>query len=605
MVHTFTEWCGRGRLRTQGRDITATSSTPSKMSQEPPKKVIPPRPAPPISLERDATPHEHFEATYQEAYQLIDRGITLITEGHNAQASVLLQKGLGLIDKALAIKIESFDCSAEKTQEYAEMQVKMRCTRKEVLEHFSDAQAASGGTGGRQQVEDAPPSYDDYLRSLESGASGSSAAAASTAGARAVGDNNIASYPTLSPDWEMVNNSPVVTPVVNAQQGEMILNIENGVQIFFILPDGTVTSPSYPSFLAIFTFPEPIKGIPGTDANARGFLQVGEWSYPLVPAQSPVLHSFYGAYMFPNFSSSEAGSSVGVILPDSVDKDTRDLFEQILTQMTSYQKQAPPSEEAATAIKESTAERIAAGAEAVSKGVVWGAAKLSELISFGSESLKEYVPPATEKKEIDPKWHKTASVARDVSGKAVKVSGYLLSQVGKATMALGRKAAPHLQRHGTKAITHLTGQTEKEASSNVDGVMEVAAGAVKGASTIYMGLESAAATLATSLTDSTVKVVTHRYGEEVGSLTDNTLYAVGQTAWAGHNIASLGVKGVAKRAAKDTGKALVLQHEEKKKAGQGVEEAEEAMEQDTPKEEKQDAEQPPVRPVREKKAFPL
>lgn len=44
----------------------------------------------------------------------------------------------------------------------------------------------------------------------------------------------------------------------------------------------------------------------------------------------------------------------------------------------------------------------------------------------------------------------------------------------------------------------------------VGGVMEVAAGAVKGASTIYMGLESAAATLATSLTDNTVKVVTHR-----------------------------------------------------------------------------------------------
>lgn len=39
----------------------------------------------------------------------------------------------------------------------------------------------------------------------------------------------------------------------------------------------------------------------------------------------------------------------------------------------------------------------------------------------------------------------------------------------------------------------------------------MAAGAVKGASTIYMGLESAAATLATSLTDNTVKVVTHRY----------------------------------------------------------------------------------------------
>lgn len=96
-----------------------------------------------------------------------------------------------------------------------------------------------------------------------------------------------------------------------------------------------------------------------------------------------------------------------------------------------------------------------------------------------------------------------------------------------------------------------------------------------------------------------------RYGEEAGTLTDNTLYAVGQTAWAGHNIASLGVKGVAKRAAKDTGKALVIQHEEKKKSGQGVEEAEEAMEEDKGKEEEQDIEQAPVKPIRVKKAHPL
>ena len=68
---------------------------------------------------------------------------------------------------------------------------------------------------------------------------------------------------------------------------------------------------------------------------------------------------------------------------------------------------------------------IPTGAEAVSKGVVWGAGKLSELISFGSDSLKDYVQPATQKKEVDPNWHKTAAVARDISGKAVKVSGYL------------------------------------------------------------------------------------------------------------------------------------------------------------------------------------
>lgn len=48
--------------------------------------------------------------------------------------------------------------------------------------------------------------------------------------------------------------SPSVTPVMSPQNGELIFQIENGVQIFFIYPDGRVTSPSYPSFLYIFTF---------------------------------------------------------------------------------------------------------------------------------------------------------------------------------------------------------------------------------------------------------------------------------------------------------------------------------------------------------------
>ncbi|KAK8731804.1 hypothetical protein OTU49_007270 [Cherax quadricarinatus] len=131
--------------------------------------------------------------------------------------------------------------------------------------------------------------------------------------------------------------------------------------------------------------------------------------------------------------------------------------------------------------------------------------------------------------------------------------------------------------------------------------MEVAAGALRGASTIYMSLETAAATLASSITDNTVKVITHKYGDDAGHLADNTLYAVGQTALAGHNISSLGVKGIAKRTAKDTGRALVYEHEAKKKesvtSGQ-VEKADEAVENENPG-------SVPVRPVREKKKPPL
>ncbi|XP_066977714.1 spartin isoform X3 [Macrobrachium rosenbergii] len=577
------------------------------MASEESKRPAPERPPPPSNLTESslASQEEEFSRFYKEAYKHIDLGITLVTEGNHVQASGVLQKGLALIDKALNIKVESFDCGAEEIQQYAEMQNKMRCTRKQVLAHFADSQTSNAsGNNTRDGIEDAPPSYDDYLKSLESASSND-----------ASGENASTSYPRLSAlnpqvqdaAFAEIMESPIVTPVMSPQNGEMVFQVENGVQIFFIYADGRVTSPSYPSFLAVFLFPENIGGV-ATPDGARGFLQVGEWSYPLIPARSPVLHSFYGAYMFPDVTNSVPGSSVGIILPDTVDKETRSLFEQILTDLTCYQLQEAPkgvdAEHEMQLVQYSNAERISAGlvagAEAISKGVVWGAEKLGELISFGSETLKSHIRPEEQKKEIDPKWQTTAKVARDVSGKAVKVSGYLLSQVGRATMALGRRMAPHIQKQGTRAISHLTGQKEAEASGNVEGALEVAAGVVKGASTVYMGLETAAATLLTNITDNTVKVVTHKYGEEAGALTDNTMYAVGQTAMAGHNIASLGVKGIAKRAAKDTGKALVYQHEEKRKQGQeAVEKAEEAME--TSQEESEEAGSAPVRPVREKK----
>ncbi|KAK7069582.1 Spartin [Halocaridina rubra] len=172
---------------------------------------------------------------------------------------------------------------------------------------------------------------------------------------------------------------------MSPQNGEMIFQVENGVQIFFIYPDGRVTSPSYPSFLAVFTFPQPIGG--ATNPNgARGFLQVGEWSYPLVPAQSPVLHSFYGAYMFPDVTNSVPGTSVGVILPDAVDKDTRGLFEQILTQLTCYQLQETPvgvdADQQAQLVQYTTSQRIASGLVAV----LWNNAMFPNILSKYSAS---------------------------------------------------------------------------------------------------------------------------------------------------------------------------------------------------------------------------
>lgn len=48
-----------------------------------------------------------------------------------------------------------------------------------------------------------------------------------------------------------------------------------------------------------------------------------------------------------------------------------------------------------------------------------------------------------------------------------------------------------------------------------------------------------------------------RYGSHAGKLAENGLYAIGNTVLTVNNVDNLGIKAVAKRAAKDTGKALV------------------------------------------------
>ena len=65
----------------------------------------------------------------------------------------------------------------------------------------------------------------------------------------------------------------------------------------------------------------------------------------------------------------------------------------------------------------------------------------------------------------------------------------------------------------------------------------------------------------------------HRYGNEAGQLTENMLYAGGNIAMTAHNANNFGVKAVAKRAAKDTGKAVLHDLKEKSKgqSGQGQE----------------------------------
>lgn len=48
-----------------------------------------------------------------------------------------------------------------------------------------------------------------------------------------------------------------------------------------------------------------------------------------------------------------------------------------------------------------------------------------------------------------------------------------------------------------------------------------------------------------------------RYGHQIGLATDNAMYTLGNTLLSAHNVTQLGPKAIAKRAAKDTAKAVI------------------------------------------------
>ena len=162
---------------------------------------------------------------------------------------------------------------------------------------------------------------------------------------------------------------------------------------------------------------------------------------------------------------------------------------------------------------------------------------------------------------------------RWVSSGACKVSGWMVSKVGLATMALGRLVAPHLERGATRALTSLTSKSSNEASGQLAIAAEIAGGTVAAVSTMYLALENSSKILAKNMADSTVKIVSHKYGQDMAAVTDAALATAGNSYLTFYNAAALGKyddannimfmvgtagpKGIAKRAVKDTAKVAI------------------------------------------------
>ncbi|XP_021960959.1 spartin isoform X2 [Folsomia candida] len=529
-----------------------------------------------------------FASLARNAFSTTASAQRLDGSGSKEAAFKEYDRALTLIDKAIKLSLSAAHVEEDAGSSSIDIPTQLRITRKHILERVTDLQhegnnnnnSATGASGPvlEPRQPQFPPAYGELEAALEE------IAAAEMEGGT-----------------EGLNPLPVHAKEVYFIPGE--------VQIYFISAEDNVSAPSYPSFLRLVTL-EPggggLEGAGGVVASSvPAFLQVGDWTYPLVPQHSPLFRSTEGIYIFPDLSSPNLrGSYVGLILPESLPASSRTAFEDTLLSLvgtnafppvlehpatttatteeaTTTKPEKPPRPPApatgqvaplpaaAAQVAGESAERrlstkIAEGAEVVSRGLIAGASKTSNLIDRGAAFINSKIEPAREKSVIKPEVKAGMKTAKTVSGKAVQVSGFIVTQVGRGTIALGRYMAPHVHKASTKFLVRASGLDEKEASDRVDSVLEVTTGAVVGFGTVYFGLEHAARTLVSSLATNSVSVVQHRYGDEAGELAGDTAATAGNAALTAWNAKNLAPKAVAKRVAKDTGRLVIKAHQEKR-----------------------------------------
>jgi len=107
----------------------------------------------------------------------------------------------------------------------------------------------------------------------------------------------------------------------NMTNADLLCRIEDGVQLYYITPEGYVSAPSYPSSLSIYLLTDGRDGAASATncETPPAFLQVGDWIYPLLPGQSPVLQSNWGSYIFPDVAASVPGNLLWIfVLTDNL-----------------------------------------------------------------------------------------------------------------------------------------------------------------------------------------------------------------------------------------------------------------------------------------------
>lgn len=342
-----------------------------------------------------------------------------------------------------------------------------------------------------------------------------------------------------------------------------LLKVMEGVHMYFVSSAEQVSTmpPSYPTSVRILWIEnEAISGASTNSATSemppKIMLQVGGpngWSYELKTQESPVLKTENGTYMFP-CNDTKNYIAVGIIFSSDVPHECIEMFDNILLNLAVFE--IKPQE-----VDESMSGKIAfglkKGAEYVGYGLSKGAEASNYLINKGSEKLQNNITPSDNPVKVNPNVETGLHYTKKATEATVKVSKFLVDGLYTLTSKAGTFIAPYAKQAGDKIFP----QSENEKSNgNIEATAKVLEAGMIAFGTIWNDLERAGMAIAKSVSSATVDTVQLKYGTEAGNATSQAMDSglnLGKTAF---NINHLGIKAIMKRAAKDTGAAVVREY---------------------------------------------
>lgn len=141
------------------------------------------------------------------------------------------------------------------------------------------------------------------------------------------------------------------------------------------------------------------------------------------------------------------------------------------------------------------ASTLITGAEYIASGLNIGTKFTEELVHKGGA---HYVnrEDRVETKPVDPKVISTLRTVRYGAETASTVSTTVVSAVAAGTRSLSEKLVPHIQRHGSKLVSDVTGRDQQSSAQTMNDIISVTAGGLQGFGTIYNSVTANAKTLA-------------------------------------------------------------------------------------------------------------